>query len=171
MATAIVNSTASGNGRSGCLSGVLQIALHLLTCGMSQCMWSVSTSVAGVVTSSTVLGRPFYTEIAVAEMPHQCPFQTPASQTLAGQPGDRCQACFCSTPSRSSTSLVRTPRNCWWTCLCQTPPEWTPCRGSFRHPAVFSTTSSDTSSREFLPSPIPYGVYSKVKKVASTNLL
>jgi len=44
LATAIVNSTASGNGRSGFLSGVLQIALHLLTCGMSQYMWSVSAS-------------------------------------------------------------------------------------------------------------------------------
>ena len=39
---------------------MLQIALFLLTCGLSRYMWSVNTSVARVVTSFTVLSFLFY---------------------------------------------------------------------------------------------------------------
>jgi len=59
---------------------MLQIALLLLTCGLSRYMWSVNTSVAGVVTSFTVLGIVFYIGIVVAgTSSYECPFQTPAS--------------------------------------------------------------------------------------------
>jgi len=59
---------------------MLQIALLLLTCGLSRYMWSVNTSVAGVVISFTVLGIVFYIGIVVAgTSSYECPFQTPAS--------------------------------------------------------------------------------------------
>jgi len=59
---------------------MLQIALLLLTCGLSRYMWSVNTSVAGVVISFTVLGMVFYIGIVVAgTSSYECPFQTPAS--------------------------------------------------------------------------------------------
>ena len=62
---------------------MLQIALLLLTCGLSRYMWSVNTSVARVVISFTVLGFLFYTFIVVAgTSSYECPFQTPASMTL-----------------------------------------------------------------------------------------
>ena len=62
---------------------MLQIALLLLTCGLSRYMWSVNTSVARVVISFTVLGFLFYIGIVVAGMSsYECPFQTPASTTL-----------------------------------------------------------------------------------------
>jgi len=59
---------------------MLQIALLLLTCGLSRYMWSVNTSVASVVISFTVLGILFYIGIVVAgTSSYECPFQTPAS--------------------------------------------------------------------------------------------
>jgi len=59
---------------------MLQIALLLLTCGLSRYMWSINTSVAGVVISLTVLGILFYVGIVVAgTSSYECPFQTPAS--------------------------------------------------------------------------------------------
>jgi len=59
---------------------MLQIALLLLTCGLSRYMWSINTSVAGVVISFTVLGILFYVGIVVAgTSSYECPFQTPAS--------------------------------------------------------------------------------------------
>jgi len=59
---------------------MLQIALLLLTCGLSRYMWSVNTSVASVVISFTVLGIVFYVGIVVAgTSSYGCPFQTPAS--------------------------------------------------------------------------------------------
>ena len=62
---------------------MLQIALLLLSCGLSRYMWSVNTSVAGVVISLTVLGILFYLGIVVAgTSSYECPFQTPASTTL-----------------------------------------------------------------------------------------
>ena len=62
---------------------VLQIALLLLTCGLSRHMWSVNTSVARVVISLTILGFLFYLAIVVAgASSYECPFQTPASMTL-----------------------------------------------------------------------------------------
>jgi len=62
---------------------MLQIALLLLTCGLSRYMWSVNTSVARVIISSTVLGFLFYLVIMVAgTSSYECPFQTPASMAL-----------------------------------------------------------------------------------------
>ena len=62
---------------------ILQIALLLLTCGLSRYMWSVSTSVARVVISFTILGILFYIGIlVVGTSSYECPFQTPASITL-----------------------------------------------------------------------------------------
>jgi len=59
---------------------MLQIALLLLTCGLSRYMWSVNTSVASIVISFTVLGVLFYIGIVVAgASSYECPFQTPAS--------------------------------------------------------------------------------------------
>ena len=65
------------------LPTMLQIALLLLTFGLSRYMWSVNTSVAGVVISFTILGILFYVGIVVAGTPsYECPFQTPASTAL-----------------------------------------------------------------------------------------
>jgi len=59
---------------------MLQIALLLLTCGLSRYMWSVNTSVARVIISFTVLGTLFYIGIVDAgTSSYECPFQTPAS--------------------------------------------------------------------------------------------
>ena len=62
---------------------MLQIALLLLTCGLSRYMWSLNTSVARVVISFTILGIIFYIGIIVAgTFSYECPFQTPASTAL-----------------------------------------------------------------------------------------
>jgi len=65
------------------LSVILQIALLLLACGLSQYVWSVNVSVARVVISFTILGMLFYAGIVVAgTFSYECPFQTPVSLTL-----------------------------------------------------------------------------------------
>jgi len=62
---------------------MLQIALLLLACGLSRYVWSVNTSVARVVISFTALGLLFYVGIVAAGMSsYECPFQTPASESL-----------------------------------------------------------------------------------------
>jgi hypothetical protein len=62
---------------------MLQIALLLLTCGLSRYMWSVNASVARVILSFTVLGVLFYIGIVAAgTSSYECPFQTPASTGL-----------------------------------------------------------------------------------------
>ena len=62
---------------------ILQIALLLLTCGLSRYVLSVNTSVAPIVISFTVLGALFYVGIVVAgTSSYECPFQTPASMFL-----------------------------------------------------------------------------------------
>jgi hypothetical protein len=59
---------------------MLQIALLLLTCGLSRYVWSVNTSVGSVVISFTVLGVVFYIAVVVAgTSSYECPFQTPVS--------------------------------------------------------------------------------------------
>jgi len=64
---------------------MLQLALLLLTCGLSRYMWSVNTSVACVVISFTTLGVLFYIGIVAAgTSSYECPFQTPASVGLRG---------------------------------------------------------------------------------------
>ena len=65
------------------LSIMLQIALLLLTCGLSRYMWSINTSVAFVVITSTILGVIFYVGVVMAGMSsYECPFQTPVSTVL-----------------------------------------------------------------------------------------
>jgi len=62
---------------------MLQIALLLLTCGLSWYMWSINTSVAHVVISFTALGILFYIGIVVAGISsYACPFQTPVSTAI-----------------------------------------------------------------------------------------
>jgi hypothetical protein len=59
---------------------MLQIALLLLMCGLSQYTRSVNTSVGYVVISLTVLGALFYIVVVVSgTSSYECPFQTPAS--------------------------------------------------------------------------------------------
>ena len=62
---------------------MLQVALFLLTCGLSRYMWSVNTSVARVVICFTLLGFLFYVGIVIAgTCSYECPFQTPVSIAL-----------------------------------------------------------------------------------------
>jgi hypothetical protein len=69
---------------------MLQIALLLLSCGLSRYMWSVNISVARVVISFTVLGVIFYLGIVIAgTSSYECPFQTPASTALRALRGKR----------------------------------------------------------------------------------
>ena len=59
---------------------MLQIALLLLACGLSQYVWSVNTSVACVIVTFTVFGVLFYIGIVAAgTSSYECPFQTPVS--------------------------------------------------------------------------------------------
>jgi len=62
---------------------MLQVALFLLASGLYQHMWSINTSVAGVLIALTVLGVLFYLGIViVGTSSYECPFQTPLSVTL-----------------------------------------------------------------------------------------
>ena len=62
---------------------MLQVALFLLTCGLSRYMWSVNTSVARVVISFTLVGFLFYIGIVIAGIcSYECPFQTPVSMAV-----------------------------------------------------------------------------------------
>ena len=65
------------------LAIMLQVALFLLTCGLSRYMWSVNASVARVVISFTLLGFVFCIGIMIAgTSSYGCPFQTPVSIAL-----------------------------------------------------------------------------------------
>jgi hypothetical protein len=69
---------------------MLQVALLLLSCGLSRYVWSVNTSVARVVISFTVLGVIFYVGIVIAgTSSYECPFQTPASTALRALQGKK----------------------------------------------------------------------------------
>ena len=62
---------------------MLQIALFLLTCGLSRYMWSLNTSVARVIIAFTVLAMFFFIGIVVTgTWLYEYPFQTPASTGL-----------------------------------------------------------------------------------------
>jgi hypothetical protein len=59
---------------------MLQIALLLLTCGLSRYVWALNASVGRVVVSFTVFGALFYIVVVVAgTSSYECPFQTPVS--------------------------------------------------------------------------------------------
>ena len=62
---------------------MLQIALLLLVCGLCRHMWSINTTVAGVLITFTALGVLFYIGIVIAgTSSYKCPFQTPLSLVL-----------------------------------------------------------------------------------------
>jgi hypothetical protein len=62
---------------------MLQIALLLLMCGLSGYTWDFSTTVGGIIITSTVIGVLFYLMVVVAgTSSYECPFQTPASIAL-----------------------------------------------------------------------------------------
>lgn len=93
---------------------MLQIALFLLTCGLSRYMWSFNTSVARVVISFTVLGFLFYIAVVVAgTFSYDCPFQTPASAALRHLWGNGIarKALVRLTPSNVTLVMRTTQRN------------------------------------------------------------
>jgi len=95
---------------------MLQIALFLLTCGLSRYMWSVNTPVAHVVISFTVLGILFYIGIVAAgTSSYECPFQTPASTTLRYlRDSGMVQKLFASLSLCWVTSLISTTLGYTW---------------------------------------------------------
>ena len=87
---------------------MLQIALFLLTCGLSRYMWSVNASVGRVIVSFTVLGFLFYTGIVVSgASSNECPFQTPASVVLRRFGGSIL------SPPKIISFISATSRNIW----------------------------------------------------------
>ena len=59
---------------------MLQVALLLLGCALSQYLWTISRSVAGVIIAVTVLGVTLYGLFtAAATAYYNCPYQTPPS--------------------------------------------------------------------------------------------
>jgi len=91
---------------------MLQIALFLLTCGLSRYMWSVNTSVARVITSFTVLGFLLYTGVVVAgTFSYECPFQTPASIALRHlRDSEKARKFLSSLSPLNAISLIYTAR-------------------------------------------------------------
>jgi len=63
---------------------MLQIALLLLTCGLSRYMWSVNVSVARLIISFTAFGVLYYLGIlTVGTSWYECPFRMPAMMAFA----------------------------------------------------------------------------------------
>jgi hypothetical protein len=59
---------------------MLQLALLLLGCALSQYLWTISRAVAGVVIAVTVLGVTLYVFLTLAAtLYYNCPYQTPPS--------------------------------------------------------------------------------------------
>jgi len=62
---------------------MLQIALLLLGCALSQYLWGINTTIASVVLGVTSLGVIFYLFVVVAGAASEsCPYQTPGSRIL-----------------------------------------------------------------------------------------
>jgi hypothetical protein len=84
---------------------MLQLALLLLGCALSQYLWTISRTVAGVVIAVTVLGVTLYVFLTLAAtLYYSCPYQTPPStfiRTLLGYV-TRSDAAF----ARSLRSLI-----------------------------------------------------------------
>jgi hypothetical protein len=82
---------------------MLQLALLLLGCALSQYLWTISRTVAGVVIAVTVLGVTLYVFLTlVATLYYNCPYQTPPStltRTVLGY------------LSRSDTAFIRSLRS------------------------------------------------------------
>lgn len=65
------------------LPSLLQISLLLFGVALSASMWTMSTTIAIIIITSTTLGFTFYLTIILASlMAADCPFQTPGSITL-----------------------------------------------------------------------------------------
>ena len=59
---------------------MLQLALLLLGCALTQYLWTISRCVAGVIIAVTVLGVALYTFLTLAAtLYYNCPYQTPTS--------------------------------------------------------------------------------------------
>jgi len=59
------------------LPAMLQIALALLGCALSQYLWAINRAVAGVIITLTLFGFGFhFVVIVVAAISYDCPFQT-----------------------------------------------------------------------------------------------
>jgi uncharacterized membrane protein YczE len=82
---------------------MLQLALLLLGCALSQYLWTISRTVAGVVIAVTVLGVTLYVFLTLAAtLYYNCPYQTPPStltRTVLGY------------LSRSDTAFTRSLRS------------------------------------------------------------
>ena len=62
---------------------MLQVALLLLGCALSEYLWDTSVIIASVILTVTVFGAGFYVFIVVAGAIYRsCPYQTPAAHTL-----------------------------------------------------------------------------------------
>ena len=100
---------------------MLQIALLLLTSGLSRYMWSVNTTVARVIISFTVLGILFYIGIvATGTSSYECPFQTPASISLRyiGDSGITQNFFYLARPCHPETAGNPVPTQCRLARLC-----------------------------------------------------
>ena len=63
-----------------CLPVMLQIALVLLGCALSQYLWTINRVVAGVIIAVTLFGFGFHLMVTIAAtFSYDCPFQTPPS--------------------------------------------------------------------------------------------
>ena len=133
---------------------MLQIALFLLTCGLSRYMWSVNTSVARVVISITVLDFLFCIGIVAAGMSsYECPFQTPVLIALRHlRDSETARKLLSSLPlaniiSLFYTALRNTPRLLASLSLPNTASliyaTWMPSKDLSPHPVVL-TTSRDS---------------------------
>ena len=62
---------------------MLQVALLLLGCALSEYLWGTSVIIAAVILTVTVFGAGFYVFIVVAgAISRSCPYQTPAAHIL-----------------------------------------------------------------------------------------
>ena len=62
---------------------MLQLALLLLWCALSQYLWAISRTVAGVIIAVAVLGVSLYVFLTLAATLHyDCPYQTPPSTLI-----------------------------------------------------------------------------------------
>ena len=64
---------------------MLQVALLLLGCALSQYLWTINHAVAGLIIAFTLFGVLSYTFFTLAaSLSYDCPYQTPLSITIRG---------------------------------------------------------------------------------------
>lgn len=67
---------------------MLQVALLLLGCALSQYLWTINRAVAGVIITVTLFGFAFHLTITIAAaFSYDCPFQTPLSTAIRALAG------------------------------------------------------------------------------------